>query len=366
MSRGRVRGAGSQAGPDRVVEMSVAERSSGSGSAGPHEPSHDLRSGGPGRQAAGSVLRDVAAMWRFARRKGIERDLKALHHPRPVRSLSAAVVDWLLVAIVTTATIELGWAAVPVSLIVIGNRQRALGNLLHDAAHWSFDGNRRRSGVLANLLLCSPLWTSMAVYRDEHNRHHKYLGDPVRDPDIIHDARALARGWPALWLDQIRSPQMIRGSILGNLDRMDGLSRLEVACWWGTVLALITILSGAGQALVFLGLWVGARATAFHAITAFREISDHVGLEPGSLIGFSRNHPFSSLLGQIVHPHHNGYHLLHHLLPGVPFHALPRAHALLLAWPRYAAGEHCSSYVGGERSAVRSWIARSQPAASAG
>jgi fatty acid desaturase len=307
------------------------------------------------------VLRDVAEMWRYARRAGIARQLKSLHRPRLSRFLLAAAGDWGLIGLAAAAAMAASgtpyiWVAVPLALLVIGNRQRALGNLLHDASHWSMDGNRHRSQIVANLLFCWPLWVSMPIYRDEHNRHHRHLGDPARDPDFIHDENRLSRGWFSVWLDQMRAPQLIRSALIGDMLRMGWLSRLGVLAWWGGLLGLIAALAGTPQALTFLGLWLGAKATAFHAITAFREISDHVGLKPGSLIGFSRNHPFSSAAGHLIHPHHNGYHLLHHLNPGIPFHALPKAHALLLGWPRYAAGEHCDSYFSGRLSATRSWV----------
>jgi fatty acid desaturase len=291
--------------------------------------------------------------------------LRSLQRPRVARSLVAATVDWLLIALAASATAAFGWVAVPFSLLVIGNRQRALGNLLHDASHRSLDANRGRSRLLANVFFCWPLWVSMAIYRDEHNRHHKFLGDPGRDPDFIHDETRLPRGWASLWLDQIRSPQMLRGALFGHIGRMNAASLAGVVSWWGSVLAVIALASGPANAALFLALWIAARVVVFHPITAFREISDHVGLHPGGLIGFSRNHPFQSVFGQFFHPHHNGYHLLHHLTPGMPFHALPRAHALLMCWPRYAEGEHCDAYFAGNASAVRSWISRWQGQATA-
>ncbi|MCC7485377.1 MAG: fatty acid desaturase [Burkholderiales bacterium] len=321
---------------------------------------------GPAAPAHRAVSEDIGKMWRYARAAGFARELKALHRPRPLLSLAAAAADWLFVAAAAASVAAFGWIAVPLALLVIGNRQRALGNLLHDASHRSFDANRPRARVLANLLCCWPLWVSMRVYRAEHNRHHKFLGDPGRDPDFIHDETRLARGWVSVWLDQVLSPRMLRGGLFGHLGRMSARGLAGVACWWAGLLGAIGLVASPREALGFAALWIAARAFVFHPITAFREISDHVGLEPGGLIAFSRNHPFSSLAGQLFHPHRNGYHLLHHLTPRMPFHALPKAHALLMRWPRYAAGEHCDSYFSAGASAVRSWVRHATRRAAAG
>ena len=268
---------------------------------------NDMNGSSPARDAAGRhsgqaqpVLADAVEMWRFATSVGIAKELKALHRPRPARSLLAASVDWALIAVAAVATSKFGWIALPFALLVIGNRQRALGNLLHDASHWSFDGKRRHSELLANLLFCWPLWVSMAIYRDEHEQAPPVSRRSARAIPTSFTTSAICRaaGSTCGRCRSVRrrcSPEPSSATI----GRMDAASLSGVACWWAIVLALIALASSAQEALLFFALWVTAKATVFHAITAFREISDHVGLTPGSLIGFSRNHAFSSVLGEI-------------------------------------------------------------------
>lgn len=52
-----------------------------------------------------SVLRDAAEMWHFARKNGIERDLKRLHRPIPARSVGAAAIDWMLILLAAVASL---------------------------------------------------------------------------------------------------------------------------------------------------------------------------------------------------------------------------------------------------------------------
>jgi fatty acid desaturase len=301
-------------------------------------------------------LDDIVRMWRYARDHGVAAEIKSLHRPVLWRSLAAAIGDWGIIFGAFAAVLAWGLLAAPFAIVIVGNRQRALGNLLHDAAHGSFGRSRRRADLIAQWLLFRPMWNAVEIYRREHFAHHRRLGSPGHDVDLIHSEADMGRFWPGLLWRHLANWQSWKASTFGHLLRTEPPERGRMLAWWCGLLVALAALLGPLSALVFATLWLVARATVFHLITTFREVSDHVGLRPGTVLGFSRNHAARGLFGALFHPHNNGYHLAHHLNPGMPYHALPRLHALLLAWPDYAAAAHSHSYFRGETALVRSWV----------
>jgi fatty acid desaturase len=143
--------------------------------------------------------------------------------------------------------------------------------------------------------------------------------------------------------------------VLATLHKVDAKKRLQVLVWWAGFLGLLALLVEPEGAAAFVLLWLAARATVYHFVKIFAEISDHVGLVPGSIIGYTRNLP-SNWLSFFMHPHHDNYHLTHHLFPRVPLVQLPRMHQMLMEVGLYTQAHHGESYFLGEASVVRSWI----------
>jgi fatty acid desaturase len=308
-----------------------------------------------GEFAAVAGNSEVAALWSYLR--GIDADggVKALHRRSAFRSVVAALLDWscIVAAVVTVLAVRDWWAWVA-AIIVVGNRQRALVVLVHDASHYTFHPSRRLNDLLAQQLLCLPMFISLAHYRALHVKHHRHLGQPRLDTDYLHSDEVLTRPWLRTYLAHFLDPSSVRSAAIGMLAKMKWRERLHVALWWVTILAALALCIGGVGAFTFCAIWFAARFTVYHATISFVIISDHVGLVPGSILSFTRNHPRGPM-SWIMHPHGNGWHLTHHLLPALPFYSLHSAHKVLLGWPAYARGEHCASYFFGIDSVIRSW-----------
>jgi fatty acid desaturase len=212
------------------------------------------------------------------------------------------------------------------------------------------------------------MFLDYSVFCKSHAEHHRYLGDPEKDTDFLHSEEDIAKGWWFVYSKQFFSlDNWLAGGPLGGLRSADWYQRLLVALYWSTLMALIAVSCSTTAALTFAALWIVSRALVHHAIISFVIISDHVGLRPGaSILNFARNHSRTSPLRWLIHPHCNGLHLTHHLLPGLPFHSLAAADKLLMTWPKYREASHCSSYFFGRNSAIRSWCGESTVTATSG
>ena len=283
------------------------------------------------------------------------RDLLQTGLARPLLDIA---VDWTVVLASVALVVAGGGGWIPLALLLIGNRQRALGNILHDAGHRNLSRDAWANDCVANMLIAPLLFASLSHYRALHFTHHLALGDAHRDPDFLPVPSGPARHWSLRFASTALSWRAWRGSIGGHL--VDGAVPLatkgRILAWWAVGLYSLGLVAGLDFALSFAALWFGARATSFHLITTFREMCDHVGLEPGGIFSFTRDVRTRDLWRWVVHPRNNGYHLTHHLCPAVPYYRLPEAHRLFVQLPAYR--DHatvCNAYFSGPGAVIRSW-----------
>lgn len=97
------------------------------------------------------------------------------------RWLLAVAMDWAVMFAALAVAYWNPWL-LPVAMLVIGNRQHALGVLGHDAAHWP-NQQIEDWGWLADVLCFLPATTSFWKYRDFHLEHHQKVGTPD-DPEL--------------------------------------------------------------------------------------------------------------------------------------------------------------------------------------
>lgn len=301
------------------------------------------------------VLVDIALLRQALRTAGNPHlPLLELEPWRPLRDVA---LDLILIALTLWVTMSEPWA-VPFALLVLGNRQRALGNILHDAAHRNLTRDRQLNDLMTRALIAPLLFVSLARYRELHFQHHLDLGAEGADPDLIPIPPQKADSWVRAVAVNVLSWPAIVGSISGHLfdKAVPARDRLYIVVWWALLCSAFALAIGPVAVVKASAVWLLARGTAFHVITTYREMCDHHGLTPGGVFSFTRDLPSAGLWRLLFHPRNNAYHLTHHLLPAIPYYRLPDAQRLFATLEPYQGKARvCSRYFDGEAPVVSAW-----------
>jgi fatty acid desaturase len=107
---------------------------------------------------------------------------------------------------------------------------------------------------------------------------------------------------------------------------------------WSGLAIVITV---KGWLLPFVVIWVVPYLTTFQATNYLIETLEHFPLTwtRGDISDWTRNRKGPWIEQWLTGTHGEGWHRVHHLLPGIPFWNLKRAHELLMTDPAYAAFE---------------------------
>lgn len=235
----------------------------------------------------------------------------------------------------------------PLSILLIGSRQRALATLLHEAAHGALCRSKRLEKFLGTWCSGYLIFQGWASYKRSHTLdHHHKLGDPERDPDYqyyrqsgVFEARSTFRFAlahlikPLLFLG---APESLRYLLVNRLIRSPSKRELlAVLVCQGVLAVCLTLPFGAKGYLLY---WLLPYLTAFQALTWFIELAEHYPMiaEAKSDLQATRNrfsHPIEHFF-TAMHGEH--FHLIHHLFPAIPYWNLKKAHRILLCDAAYA------------------------------
>lgn len=291
-------------------------------------------------------------------------DFRELLIPNAIKSLFLFILDWFLILISVFVITELSTLWLPISVLLIGSRQRALSNLTHESSHRNLFINKRIGDLIGNWLAAYPMFDSVESYRNKHKQHHKFLGHKVNDPDYKSHLKYGYDDYEHEKYNKIKkfllillNKNAIKDSFWASFFNPQLI--LQFIIWFVSFFLLLKNLMGFDFAVNFIFLWFFSKATTYHLIRICAEFLDHSGLRPqNGIFSYTRNITTPSLIGFLIHPHFDNYHLVHHLVPSSPCYNLKKLHFLFIENTTvYKEKSHnCQGYILNHHSAFRCWL----------
>jgi fatty acid desaturase len=265
--------------------------------------------------------------------------LKECHRTRPWLTILTALGDHAAI-LALAAGVAWSWLNLhpafllglyPLAVMGTVRSLRGLENLVHEGSHFNWSrSDHRLNDFLCNLLAAVPVFSNVVRYRPGHKLHHFSFG-MGEDADLgryrVLGIEDLSRRNPFLFAAGIA--RRIVAYVVGwwkAIQTRRGVLGMSLL-WHALVLILPASLAlGPGTALaLWAACWMGPFLLflPWHRFVAEAAKHQYEGQETVfdatiSNIGFVHH--------LLLHPHNDGYHLLHHLFPGIPHHQLKRAH----------------------------------------
>lgn len=246
-------------------------------------------------------------------------------------------LEWATDVLLVAASIALAlrWPLLyPLAVLVIGARQRALASLLHSATHLSLARSRRLNHLLGTWGCAYLVFQTWAAYFGSHIRlHHGRFGH-ADDPDYAFQ-REIGLYAPFTLQDVWRGFRLYTRYLVVNRLRPPPGSRgelLRIGLLWAAIVAVC----GPLNVLLF---WLLPMLLAHGPIGYLVETAEHWPLMPARHPLYqTRNRASSWMEAWLFSTHHENYHLVHHLYPRLPNHAMKAADRHLRStWPAYRA-----------------------------